>query len=223
MLTNTQEKLIKSLHTKKGRDKSGLCLVEGRKLIAELKDFLEFTFTPEDSKNFNKLITTATPQAIAGVARLPKWTDKDIINKNVIVILDTVQDPGNVGTILRLCLGFNASLVLIESADPGNPKVVRSSAGSLFHIPWLALKYSNILKLLNGIDRPAYRLENISEAEDFSSNNYKLPAKLILLAGSEGQGIKLNVKGKSIKIKHDPKLESLNIASALAIILERIY
>ena len=64
MLTLRQEKLIRSLATTKGRAETGLCLVEGEKNVAEAKDFLDYTFTPQDTKKFNQLVSTITPQAI---------------------------------------------------------------------------------------------------------------------------------------------------------------
>jgi RNA methyltransferase, TrmH family len=200
-----------------------LCLVEGKKLIVEAKDQLEFSFTTDDTENFNKLVTTETPQDMAGVARLPEWSQENIIERDIIVVLDEVQDPGNVGVILRLCLGFNASLILIESADPGNPKVIRASAGSMFQVPWLSIKSAEALDLLKSINRLIFRLENKPAATVFNTSENILPAKFILITGSEGQGIKLAIKSQSIKIKHDPKLESLNVTSALAIILSAKY
>ena len=98
MLTNSQIKLIKSLHTKKGRQKNGLCLIEGKKIIDQAKNYIEFTFTNKEKK-FKNLVTTETPQNIAGIAKIPKFDLTDISKKATIVVLDNVQDPGNVGTI----------------------------------------------------------------------------------------------------------------------------
>ena len=137
MLTNSQQKLIKSLHTKKGRQKTDLCLVEGKKNIELAADLIEYTFTKEDTPQFDKLVTTETPQDIAGVAKIPAYKLEDIKKHDCIVVLDNIQDPGNVGTILRLCLGFDAALILINSADPTSPKVIRSSAGAVFQTNWL--------------------------------------------------------------------------------------
>jgi TrmH family RNA methyltransferase len=225
MLTNSQEKLIRYLATKKGRMDSGLCLVEGEKNLKEAKEFLDFTFTPKDTKKFSQLVSTITPQNIAGVAHIPQWSKKDIIKKPVIIVLDNVQDPGNIGTILRLCLGFNAALILIESADPANPKVIRSSAGAFFKTPWLEVARAEAPKFIKDLDREVYRLENNTKSSLIISEKIlkKIPAKLILIAGSEGQGIKLKIKGTSLEIKHEKALESLNVAAALAITLSTIY
>ncbi|KKR55780.1 MAG: tRNA/rRNA methylase, partial [Candidatus Uhrbacteria bacterium GW2011_GWF2_40_263] len=214
--SQSQEKLIKSLQTKKGREKSGLCLVEGEKLVAEIADHLEFSFTRNDSEKFDSLVTTETPQTIAAVARLPQWTKETIENTKTIVVLDGVQDPGNVGTILRLCLGFHASLLLIESADVGNPKVIRSSAGSVFRTPWIKLNRKEALQYLPSLNRPIYRLEKVSDSIPLQKME---TGPIVLIAGSEGNGITLPIKGVSIMIEQNKALESLNVSSALAIAL----
>ena len=224
MLTHAQESLIRSLQTKKGRTESGFCLVEGEKNVAEAKEFIEFTFTPQDSIKFEQLVSTETPQAFAAVARIPVSEFSDIKARKLIVVLDGVQDPGNVGTILRLCLGFNAALVLIESADPSNPKVVRASAGAFFKVPWLEIKRELAVEKIAELKGTIFRLENNKKAELLDKKfSFPKKEKIIIIAGSEGQGISLLLKGKSLAIAHDKKLESLNVAVALAIVLNTIY
>lgn len=221
MLTKTQVKLIKSLHKKKGRDESGFCLVEGEKLIDVAKGFVEFEFGEEDSKDFKKLVTTVTPQMRAAVARIPAWEEDAVLKKDVVVVLDGVQDPGNVGTILRLCLGFDAGLILVESADPASPKVIRSSAGSLFQAPWIKRKENELYLLFQEAGRAIYRLEKKKGSRPLKKMDIQKP--LFLIAGSEGSGIHLNVESPSIHIEHEKRLESLNVASAVAIALFSIH
>jgi RNA methyltransferase, TrmH family len=218
MLTNSQQKLIKSLHTKKGRQKTDLCLVEGKKNIELAADLIEYTFTKEDTPQFDKLVTTETPQDIAGVAKIPAYKLEDIKKHDCIVVLDNIQDPGNVGTILRLCLGFDAALILINSADPTSPKVIRSSAGAVFQTNWLKSTEND----LKNFKRKTYRLEISKNAQALPPQT-KLNKKCLIIAGNEGQGIKLNIKGDSININHNPKLESLNVATALSIILHHKF
>lgn len=216
MLSQAEEKRIRSLHAKKGRKETGLCLVEGEKNIEAAGDAVEFTFTKEDSVRFEQLVTTDTPQEIAAVAKIPSFSRDDILEAKTIIVLDGVQDPGNVGTILRLCLAFNASLILIESADPASPKVIRSSAGALFHLPWMRMSRAEAHGFLTDLDRPIYRLEK----NDASVSIDKMSKEPIaLIAGSEGQGIELTIPGESVAIAHDPRIESLNVGTALAIAL----
>lgn len=226
MLTASQEKLIRSLATKKGRTESGLCLVEGKKNVKEAKSFVEFSFTPDDTRNFSKLVDVTTPQPSAAVARIPSYSKAEIVKRSYIVVLDGVQDPGNVGSILRLCLGFDASLVLIESADPASPKVIRSSAGAFFQVPWLEISRKEAEKELLVFDRPVIRLEKGRGSKKLTltkSNISKIPSKCIIIAGSEGQGIQLDLSGTSLEIPHNPKLESLNVSHTLAILLAQLY
>lgn len=221
MLTAAQEKLIKSLHTKKGRKESGLCLIEGEKNIKEAGDYIEYTFTQDDSKHFDKLVTTETPQKIAAVAKIPEYGIDDIQKKNTIIVLDYVQDPGNVGTILRLCHAFDASLIFIESADPSSPKVLRSSVGSFFHVPFLKVSREAASKTINELNRPIYRLEKTDTAKKLSETHFE--KEKIFIAGSEGKGIELDIDGISVMIEHSSSLESLNVASSLAITLYQTY
>lgn len=226
MLTNAQEKLIRSLDSKKGRREAGRCLVEGAKNIAEAGEYLDFRFTPEETTDFASLVDTVTPQPEAAVARIPAHGPAEIKKNDVIVVLDGVQDPGNVGTILRLCLGFDASLILIESADPASPKVVRSSAGAFFKTAWLEVPRPGAEEVLAAYEGySVYRLEKEGKGEKLSftpQTAAALPKKIMIIAGSEGQGIKLGISGTSLSIPHNPALESLNVANALAIILASI-
>jgi TrmH family RNA methyltransferase len=217
MLTKAQETLIRSLQTPKGREKSGLCLVEGEKNVQEAGTAVEFAFARKDTKTFNRLVTTETPQEVAAVARIPKHTAEEIARKPTVIVLDGVQDPGNVGTILRLCLGFRACLVLVECADPASPKVVRSSAGAFFVVPWIEVPRNKAEAFIKGLDRPVYRLERRPSSSDIRDIG-KAP-NVVLMAGSEGKGIQLEINGDSVVIPHDSALESLNVAQAVAIAL----
>lgn len=221
MLTEKQEKIIKKLHTKSGREKLGLCLIEGEKNIQEAKRFVEFIFTLQDTNQFEKLVTTEAPQEKAAVARIPEWTIDDITQYNRIVVLDGVQDPGNVGSIIRLCLAFDASLILIESADPTNPKVIRSSAGSIFQVPWLQIKRLEAVDTITKINWQTYRLEISKSAQSLQTIHKAKPA--IIIAGSEGNGIQLPITAPALQISHSDKLESLNVAHAVAITLATLY
>jgi TrmH family RNA methyltransferase len=217
MLSKTQEKLIRSLQLKKNREKTNRCLVEGIKAIETAGTAIDFTFTRQETKNFDHLVTTETPQDIAAVARIHHWTEKDLADYSLLVVLDRLQDPGNVGSILRLCLGFNAALLLIASADVTSPKVIRASAGAMFLVPWLKMSASQAQKYLAASHRKIFRLEKKITAVSPEILNQQ--TAIAIIAGSEGQGIRLPIDGTSIEIPHDPRLESLNVVQALAIAL----
>jgi len=221
MLSQKQEKLIKSLHTNKGRNETNLWLVEGAKCLELAGSAVQFKFGPKDSHHFAQLTTTDTPPTIAGLAIPPKFQLDDITARRTILVLDHLQDPGNVGTIIRLAGAFDASLILCECVDPGNPKVIRSSAGLVFATPWISLPPRIALKWLSEVNYPIYRLENKAGAEELNIRTHKFLSadKIIIIVGSEGQGIKLKIPGQRVAIKHNPIVDSLNVAAAVAIAL----
>lgn len=225
MLSKSQEQLIRQLHTKKGREKHALCLVEGVKNVEAAKNFIEFTFTQEDTEDFNTLVTTETPQQIAAVARIPEEGDGTIDTMQTILLLDGVQDPGNVGAILRLCIAFNAGLYLVDSADITSPKVIRSSAGAVFQTPWAKLSRATAETYLENAStaktHTIFRLEKKSSSHPVTELG--TPPLAIIIAGSEGNGIQLPIKGVSIAIPHSEQLESLNVTHAVAIALYERY
>ncbi len=242
MLTKAQEKLIKSLQTKKGRTQSGLCLVEGQKVIQVASGAVEEVFTKQDSLNFDKLVTTGTPQDMAATARIPRFSPEDVLSSDTILLLDGVQDPGNVGSIFRLCQGFGATLILIESADPVSPKVIRSSVGAIFTVPWITVSRAKVSDLLERASHDILRLEFLdgpfasyfeknqsaetSEAPKERAGGIELFATekpTLLVVGSEGRGIQLPLKAPSISISHEASLESLNVGHAVAIALHHRY
>lgn len=223
MLTNNQRKLLASLETKKGREKTGLCLVEGPKMIETAGNAVQEVIHINDigQRSFGKIATTDTPQEVVGIAKIPAWTMDDIKRSKTIIFLDRVQDPGNVGAILRLCLGFDATMILVESADPSSTKVIRASAGGLFLVPWIDLDPSRARDALKELARPIYRLEKRPGSKSESVLATDQP--IVLIVGNEGSGISITREGTSVAIDHEAKLESLNVATAVAIALHERY
>lgn len=216
MLTLAQEQLLQKLTTKKGRREEEMFVLEGEKFVRDAGGLVEFTFTPTDTFRFSEYVSTETPQAIAAVARIPKMTPKRFAESATIVVLDGVQDPGNVGTILRAALGFGASVLLVESAEVTNPKVVRASASAILRTPWMTVSRDEAPAIIASFRRPVYRLEIRDGA--FLPETIR-PEACVLIAGSEGGGIALPVPGTSIYIPHNAALESLNVGVATSIIL----
>ncbi len=219
MLSKSQQRLLLALQKKKERQERGLFIIEGEKFVRDAGRLVEFSFTDKDTTIFREVISTEAPQSVAAVARVPQWSREDIMARPTIVVLDGVQDPGNVGTILRACLGFKASLILVESAEVTNPKTVRSSAGAILRVPFMEVAREHAQELISGFDRPVYRLELRKDA--IAPKDIPVGQK-ILIAGNEGKGIKLPVKGQSVAIPHDPQLESLNVAMATSLVLYEV-
>ena len=220
MLTKAQQSLIRSLRSKKGRQKNGLCLVEGAKNIAAAGDAVQFQFDDTDPM-FTRLVTTEQPQSVAAVAAIPEWEVTTVTQCPTLLVLDYVQDPGNVGAIFRLAQGFNATVVLIESADPTNSKVIRSSAGAMFQVPWITLPRAEAADWITQLPHNIFRLEK--RTHSVPVGEWAAPEQAALIVGSEGNGIQLPVEGISIVVEHNKALESLNVGHATAIALATRY
>ena len=214
-----QQKLITKLGQKKYRQELGQCIISGQKNVDTAKDNIVFTFKNTDVKDFKKIVGADGPQDIAAVANIPTWIIADLKKLNLIIVADGIQDPGNIGTIIRLCAAFKAGLILIESADPTNVKTIRSSAGLIFQVPWIEIARKNAEQFITDLNYQILKLEN-KNTNIYCHQKDKLNVldkKIVLIAGSEGQGIKLNIKGLSLSIDTKKNVESLNVATACAI------
>lgn len=216
MLSKSQQRLLLALQKRKEREERGMFIIEGEKFVRDAGALVEFTFTARDTTIYREVISTEAPQGIAAVARVPGWKIDDITTRPTIVVLDGIQDPGNVGTVLRACLGFDASLLLIESAEVTNPKTVRASASAILRAPWKTVARDEAVELLTSLNRPIFKLELKKGAVTPAEIS---PKPRILIAGNEGKGIKLQINGTSVAIPHNPLLESLNVAMATSIVL----
>jgi TrmH family RNA methyltransferase len=219
MLSKSDQKLIRSLHKKKGRAETGKTLIEGQKLVDELREFVDFDFTDIDTDDYKKLVTTETPQMMAAVARIPEWGSDDVKASKTIIVLDHIQDPGNVGTLFRLALAFDATVITINSVDTFSPKVIRSSAGAVFRVPHIAATHEAAAAFLPS--RKTVRLEKRDGATPLSQ--FDTTGDIAIIAGNEGKGVSEQLPGDSIYIEHSDALESLNVAAATAIVLYKVY
>lgn len=246
-LSNQLIKDIKSLHYKKGRDKTNLFLIEGLKLVKEaIKDKLNLKFIAiketscfEDNlfesklidykfseAVFKKICTTETPTDIIAVAEKTEYNLETLLNKasrsKLFVILDEIKDPGNLGTIIRTsCAAFADAVILTDrSVDKFNPKVIRASAGTMWKIPVVYCEDKN--ELINKLKNNNFTL--LSTAASAVDTHYSVSYKdnTALVFGTEGSGISeifSKLCDKTIKIPINSKVESLNVASSVSIIL----
>ncbi|MDX1773887.1 RNA methyltransferase [Oceanihabitans sediminis] len=233
MLTKSQIKLINRLKQKKFRQQEGLFVAEGIKTIKELLNStlnLHHVYSTESfqlnkgeetiiSENeLKKISFLKTPNKALAVFEIPK--EVDVKANKLIVALDAVRDPGNLGTIIRLCDWFGISdLVCSETTvDCFNPKVIQATMGSITRVN---VKYLDLEKFLK---------ENKTEvfgAFMDGENVYKstLPEKGILVLGNEANGISEAVEALVTKRISIPRFgdlqatESLNVATAGAILL----
>jgi len=244
------------LHQKKFRDSEQLFLAEGLRTVRELcqnlpnEEMLVALLMREGNgesvdfarihkgklfsiteKECTELAGTSTSQGIFGVFRQQqskKYEPAQKRGRSFIVALDDVQDPGNVGTILRTAAWFGADAILCSagSADRYNSKVVRSCAGSIFALPHYSVEQ---------LSDELRRLQNIGYTVVCSSLDGKdfrefetFPEKVVLVIGNEANGISEPVKALAdllVRIPHagaQAKVESLNASVSAAILMERL-
>ena len=238
MLSKNQVKLIQKLHHKKYRNELNLFIVEGKKSINE---FLQAGYTPQlliateafttsvpqhlitpvSKDELRKVSTLQNPDEGLAVFQQPKH--KGILQEGVIVALDNVQDPGNLGTIIRLCDWFGVETLLCntQTVDCYNPKVVQASMGSLTRV---AVHYLDLAAFLTTTALPVYTMD--LEGENLYTATF--PKDCILILGNEANGISSELRALSNEVITIPRFskhqrtESLNVAMAGAIILSEV-
>ncbi len=238
MLSKSQIKIITSLNQKKYRNKYELFVVEGKKSVLEflnnkqLKFELDYLFYTEEFHELNtdkafkikpsdlkKISFLKTPNQVLAVFKIPNNTEK-ALNNGLIVALDDIKDPGNLGTIIRLCdwFGVNQLICSNETVDCFNPKVIQASMGSLTRI---SVVYKDLSSYLSLTKLPIYA--TLMNGENIYGE--KLPKNAVIVMGNEANGIS-SINLELIKNKISiPKFgdiqqtESLNVATATAIIL----
>ena len=199
------------------------------RLLPQIGAQVETLLLPD--KLFDTLVPSESPQGVAALVRLKEFTLDDLTERlqvGPIVVLAGLQDPGNVGTILRSCEAFGSAGVILGegTVSPFNSKVVRASAGSVFRLPIIH----------NHAASPAAKLEKISEklraqgvrliatsshkGTPLDQAGWKSPSAIFF--GNEGSGLPRDLMAKmddSVAIPHTPQVESLNAAVAASIVL----
>jgi RNA methyltransferase, TrmH family len=235
MVTKNQIKFIVDLHQKKGRIACQSFFVEGKKGVQELLDsnfeLLQLFTTADDftkidfTKRFQispaelkKMSALKTPNTCLAVFKMPE--PKPIITKNIILALDDIRDPGNLGTIIRLCDWFGIAQIICSSTtvDVFNPKVVQATMGSLSRVQ---INYLDLTAYLKETTLPVFGAF-MNGASIYKSS---LPQNAIIVLGNEANGIHPEIASlieNKITIPRFGALkqaESLNVATAAAIIL----
>ncbi|MEE9349533.1 MAG: RNA methyltransferase [Flavobacteriaceae bacterium] len=238
MLSKSQIKLITSLQQKKYRTKYKLFVVEGKKSVLEflksnyeleilyatesfvnpmpnLKEDKEYIITNNELKKISSL---KNPTEILAVFRLSE--KKHTVESDLTLVLDAVQDPGNLGTIIRLCDWFGIKSIVCSptTVDCYNPKVVQATMGSLTRV---SVVYTDLETYLTNTTLPIYA--SLLDGENIYKT--KLPKKALIIMGNEGKGISkelIALATNSLNIPHfgeQQDTESLNVATATAVLL----
>ena len=238
MLSKNQQKIIQKLQQKKYRNELGLFVVEGKKGILEFVQagfkveaiFATSLFSEQLNKlpltliskeELSKISTLKNPDEGVAIFRQPKR--KGVLQEGLILALDNIQDPGNLGTLIRLCDWFGIETLLCseQTVDCYNPKVVQASMGSLSRVE---VHYLPLAGFLVTCDLPVY----VATLEGENLYTATFPEDCVIILGNEANGVSPEVAALAngaITIPRFGKLqqaESLNVAMAGAIIVSQI-
>lgn len=230
-------KLVRLLHNKKYRQEYGLFLVEGEKSVLELLhsdwviDYLfvtDYFFNkyseiigdvPYKIVNQEKIEKIGTFKSNDSAIAIAKQKEKeDLKIDEITIVLDKIQDPGNLGTILRTAdwYGIKNIIASQDSVDLYNPKVISASKGSFSRVN---VYYTNLVEFLSNLDTVV--IGSFLEGEDIYQ--FDFPQKGILVLGNESSGISEEIEkviDKKVSINKFGKAESLNVSIATAVILD---
>lgn len=228
---NKRIKAVRKLLTKKERTKAKQFLIEGEHLIEEaLKwnaNILELFVLENSEFNFDlkttvvtkdvmkSLSTLVTPPGIIAIVEMNTQT----INSDRILALDGIQDPGNLGTLIRTADAFNFNRILIgkDTVDPYSDKVLRSSQGSHFHV---SIEDTDLVETMNDFDGTVLTTDLQGEA----LSSQKITGPLMIVLGNEGQGVSDDVLSHAnykVKIDMPGNAESLNVSVAGGILMHQ--
>lgn len=251
---NQQLKQWKKLKTRKGRKNQEALLIEGEHLFEEgIRAKLSFQavifseIAKEKSKDwlkripekvpvyelpsslFNQLVETTTPQGIAAVVKWPYWSLDEVwkqeTDKKTFLLIDSIQDPGNLGTLIRTAkaTGMDGIFLGKGTVDPYNGKVVRASMGAIFRLPLWQEDLETIFPVLK---EKNVTVVNTSPRATQSYFHYSFPSRVGILLGNEGRGVDRNFEkyvDDHVTIPMPGGTESLNVSITGALLMyERI-
>ncbi len=246
MLSKNQQKFISALGIKKYREQENCFVVEGVKPTEELllsaikvraiyavEDWLTESRKKQlDKRNIawqvvsqaelEKVSQLKTPNQVLAVAEMPAWVMPEL-NTGFFILLDRINDPGNLGTIIRIAdwFGIKAVICSPDTTDCFNGKVVQSTMGSLFKVPVIYTDLATLIKKASGSKTPVY----VADMDGTPVQEVKFGENGFLLMGSESHGVNPNLflpETQRITIPRIGQAESLNVAVAAGIICSRI-
>lgn len=192
---------------------------ESRKQIGHIPEEVEEVTIPPHLMEW--ISPMKTPQGALFIGKIPTLPENPDINKQQYLILENVQDPGNVGTIWRTVQGLGtAGLILVGNcASPWNPKTIRSAMGACFHVPILHLSYEELISHCESRNLPLVATCLDKESQPLGEISLE---KVAVVLGSEGRGISeelLRCCQKKVYLPMQQFCESLNVATVGSILL----
>ena len=229
---NDKIKELKSLNEKKVRDEKNLFLIEGEHLIMEAykKKLLKEIIILDNYQTLfdvpKIVVTENVMKYISNLVSIPKIIGvcQKVNNQKIghkVLLLDNIQDPGNLGTIIRSCVAFNIDTLILskDTVDIYNSKVIRASQGMLFNIDFIIDDLEKIITILKS---KHYKILSTDVKKGKSLNILANIPKVAIIMGNEGNGVSENLQKLSddfLSIKMHNSCESLNVAVATSIIL----
>ena len=233
-ISKAQIKLVRSLQQKKFRDELGLFVAEGEKCVEELRKGFELVHLYRESENASRveieqMSSLRTPQGVIGVFKKSD-SKADLQPSGLVLALDGIQDPGNLGTIIRTCDWFGVHHIFCspDTADCYNPKVVQATMGALARVQ---LHYVDLPAFISTFNGPVFGTlldgKNMYDVLQETKADSQEPQAIIIM-GNEGNGISEEVRKlvtHPIRIPSYPNkeasdvVESLNVSIATAIVL----
>jgi len=245
--------LARNLQQRKGRKRSPFAVAEGIRLVEEVLNAglvcegaivsPTLSRTPRgaellaniaaraipieevDERTFGQLAGTETPQGVLAVVEPPRFdlTEVQPIPRFPVLVVDGVQDPGNLGALLRTAHGLGApGVVLLQgTADPNNSKVLRAGMGATFRLPVVRTTDGELNRWLEDNGLTLW----VADADGESLDRQKPPDKLAILVGNEGAGVRPEVArlaSRRVAISLANGVESLNVAVAAGILLYEV-
>lgn len=234
-LENEKIKKYKKLQKRKYREECNEFIVEGMHLVLEaFKSGIVIELILEENEAIplqcpyvyvtkeiiEKISTLDTPSTVMALCK--KLPDRDIVGEKIL-ILDEVQDPGNLGTIIRSAKAFNIDTIILSenTVDLYNPKVVRATQGMMFHLNIISRNINSILDVIRNMNIPIFGT-SVDYGIDVSTLKKKDRLKYALVVGNEGNGIRSMTArqcDKNLYINMNEKVESLNVGVATSILL----
>ena len=233
-VSNQNFKFISKLKMKKYRDKENSFIIESRKLVDEAlasSAKIDFVFLRQgvsfetgyktlvfNETLFNKLSSMTSPDGIGAVIKKKEVRE---ISSPKILLLDGINDPGNLGTMVRSAeaFGFSDVILLPGTVDLYNEKTLRASMGSVFRLNIQDMTYDDVKKL-----KPSYKVLS-ADMDGLDIRDYKKDSKIIIAIGNEANGLSQTMREITddfIKIPMEGEIESLNAAIAASIIMNRL-
>lgn len=217
---NDKIKFVSKLQNKKYRDEEGLFIAEGSNLVNEAKKYGDVVEVYEVGINVTQEVMDKMASFKGcNVLALCKKTNNEIIGDKILV-LDNIQDPGNLGTLLRSAVSFGFETVMLDNTvDPYNPKCVRGTEGAIFKANLLFKDTIEFIKSLNDYKVYGTSLKNGIPLKKIEKSN-----KIAIVLGNEGHGVReeiLNITDKNIFIEMK-NMESLNVSIAGSIIMYEV-